>query len=128
MSTNHNAKAFTFQLGKDRETVIKEIIAEVEKGTGVTIAELKKHHSEDKVFFIALKHVSTTKKAITKALNIPVEGACRYKRHYEKLGLLIESFANIRCPYTSEEAKEICTNASDFERLRGFGNNQISLF
>jgi len=128
MSTNHKAKAFTFQLGKDKQTVIKEIITEVEKGTGLTISELKKHHAEDKVFFIALKYVSSTKKAITKALGIPVEGACRYKRHYERLGLLVESFANIRCPYTSEEAKEICTNPNDFERLRGFGNNQIGLF
>ena len=58
-------------------------------GTGHTIPELKVLYSEENLFFVALKHVTTTKKSLCKALSLNIDNCCRYKRDFEKKGLYI---------------------------------------
>jgi len=113
---------------KDKVLVLNFIRAEVEKGTGSTLSELKQQYNEEALFNIGLKHVTATKKAICKALDIPVEAGCRYKRSLEKLGLLTQSIDEVICPYTKHFARLISTNPDEFERLSQSKSNQISLF
>ena len=113
---------------KDKYLTIQFIINQVEKGTGLSISELKKQYSEDTLFAIALKHVTTTKKALCTALNIPVEAGCRYKRTLEKRGSLIQSIDEVICPFTKHQAHLISTNPKEFERLLKSNTNQLNLF
>ena len=121
-------KSFGNDKGKDKNFYLQFIQKEVEKGTGKSIAELKKQHSEDRLFAIALKHVTTTKKALCTALNIPVEGACRYKRTLEKHGNLVQSIDVVICPYTGNGAHLISTNPKEFDKLLKSNTNQTNLF
>lgn len=114
--------------GKNKQLIVKYIINRVEKGTGKTVSELKQHYNEEHLFYEALKHVTTTKKALCKALNINIDNACRYKRSFEKNGILAQSVKEIVCPYTGFLAHEISTNPSEFERLRQDDNNQLTIF
>ncbi|GAA3512418.1 hypothetical protein GCM10022393_27720 [Aquimarina addita] len=111
---------------KDKVSVLKYIKARVENGTGLVLSELKKEYNEEQLFFIALKYITTTKKALCKALDIPVEAGCRYKRKYEKQGLLVESIEDIVCPYTMHPAKRLSTNPDEFDDLTH--TNQLTLF
>lgn len=113
---------------KDRESVSKLIIHYLEAGTGKSITELKKEKIEDDLFFIALKHVTTTKKSLIKALNLNIDNCCRHKRKLEKKDLLVESGINYRCPYTGRLAKLLTTNKEFFSELDGSSSNQLSLF
>jgi hypothetical protein len=107
---------------------LKFIIIQVEKGTGLSLYALKRNYSEDKLFAIALKHVTTTKKALCTALNIPIEAGCRYKRTLEKDGNLVQSIDEVICPVTKHPAHLISTNPKEFERLLKSNNNQTKLF
>ena len=120
--------SFQFKQSKDKHLILKFIIKEIEKGTGSTISELKKQYAEDKLFQIGLYYVTTTKKAICSALNIPVEAGCRYKRTLEKQGKLVQSIDEIYCPFTKHLAREISTNPKEFERLQKSTTNQTRLF
>ncbi|MCH2229848.1 MAG: hypothetical protein MK105_05850 [Crocinitomicaceae bacterium] len=111
---------------KDKENCLKFIKKEVEKGTQKKLAELKEEHSEENLFYIALKHVTTTKKAICKALDIGIDNACWYKRDLEKEGLLVQSMDEVRCPYTKNLAHNLTTNPANFEDIRK--TNQLKLF
>lgn len=93
------------------------IIRKVILGTGHTIPELKLMYSEENLFFIALKHVTTTKKSLCKALELNVDNCCRYKRSYESKGLLIESFDKHVCKWSGCEAKLLSTNPNKFDKL-----------
>jgi hypothetical protein len=77
--------------GKDRYLTLTYIVKQVENGTGLPLHELKLKYTEDRLFSVALRFVTTTKKALCTALGIPVEGACRYKRNLEKEGRLVQS-------------------------------------
>lgn len=101
---------------------------ELEKSSGRTIEELKEMYSEDTLFREALRHVTTTKKAICSLLDIPVEAACRYKRNLEKCGHLIESLNTVLCPVTAHPAKLISTNPDKFEDLRKSTVKQLKMF
>lgn len=113
---------------KDKYLTLQYIIKQVEKGTGLSFSELKKQYSEEHLFSLALKHVTTTKKALCTAFNIPVEAGCRYKRTLEKEGNLVQSIDEVFCPFTKHPAHLISTNPKEFERLLKSNTNQLSLF
>ena len=102
---------------KDKYLMLRYIVRQVENGTGLTLTELKKQYSEERLFAIALKHVTTTKKALCTALNIPIEAGCRYKRTLEKDGNLVQSIDKVICPLTKRRAYLISTNPREFGRL-----------
>jgi len=126
--TNSLNKSFERRQGKDKKLVLQSIIKQVEKGTGLTLQELKKQYNEEQLFFVGLKHVTTTKKAICKALDIPIEAGCRYKRHYEKANRLVQSSKEVVCPYTKHFAHLLSTNPKEFQRLKNIKSNQIKMF
>jgi hypothetical protein len=118
---------FNSQL-KDKRLMLKYIIKQVEKGTGLSISDLKEQYSEEYLFAISLKHFTTTKKALCTALNIPIEAGCRYKRTLEKNGTLVQSVDEVICPFTKHPAHLISTSPKEFERLLKSTTNQIKLF
>ena len=59
MENHHNSP--NKRQGQDKTLILNFIIIKVEKGTNSTISELKKQYSEDQLFHIALKHITTTK-------------------------------------------------------------------
>ncbi|PKH68896.1 hypothetical protein CXF59_01060 [Flavobacterium sp. ALD4] len=126
-----NTQSFDFnglEQGKDKNLTLQFIVNQVEKGSGKSVFELKKYYSEDALFFIALRYVTTTKKALCTALNIPIEGGCRYKRSFEKNGTLVQSIDEVVCPFTKHFAHEISTNPQEFERLLKTKSRQLNLF
>lgn len=125
---NTNNNPLYKRQGKDKKLALHHIINKVEKGTGLSCSELKKQYSEEYLFFLALKHVTTTKKALCTAFNIPVEAGCRYKRTLEKEGNLVQSIEEVICPYTKYPAHLISTNPKEFERLLKSNTNQSNLF
>ena len=120
--------SFTNERREERNSSLQFIIKQVEKGTGLTFSELKKQYSEDHLFSLALKHVTTTKKALCTAFNIPVEAGCRYKRSLEKDGCLVQSIDEVICPLTKHPARLITTNSQEFERLLKSNTHQLNLF
>ena len=104
--------------GKGRAFVLQIIRQTIEKNTGESLAELRAKLSEEQFFVLCLRHVTTTKKAVCEAVGIPIEAGCRYKRDYEKRGLLVESVDDFICPLTRHKAKLVSTNPAEFEKLR----------
>jgi hypothetical protein len=104
------------------------IINSIEKGTGRKLTELRKTYSEDALFKLSLQFVTTTKKALCTALNIPVEAGCRYKRSLEKEGKLVQSIDEFICPITKHPAHLISTNPNEFESLLKSNSSQLNLF
>lgn len=115
--------------GKDKHLLLDFIIQTIEKKTAKGIKELRSELSEDKFFYECLKHVTTTKKAICEAIGVPIEAGCRYKRTFEKDGLLVQSKDDFICPYTRHVAKLISTNPTEFEWLmKSKKDDQLKLF
>jgi hypothetical protein len=114
--------------GKDKNLSLQFIVNQVEKGTGLSFLELKIQYSEEHLFSLALKHVTTTKKALCTAFNIPVEAGCRYKRTLEKDGNLVQSIDEVICPFTKHQAHLISTNPKEFDRLLKSKSNQLTIF
>ena len=114
--------------GKDTFLTLQFIIIQVEKGTGLSLLELKNKYSEEQLFNISLKHVTTTKKALYTALNIPIEAGCRYKRTLEKEGNLVQSIEDVICPFTKHSVHLLSTNHREFEKLLKSNTNQLNLF
>ena len=127
MENNHENNPHKRQV-QDKQLVLKYIVNQVEKGTGSSVSELKKQHTEEQLFNVALKHVTTTKKALCTALNIPVEAGCRYKRSLEKDGLLVQSIDEVICPFTKHSAHLISTNPKEFAWLQKSKSNQLKMF
>lgn len=113
-------------IGKDKYLNLQYIQSQVELGTRLSLKELKKKYSEEHLFYVALKHITTTKKALCKSLNINIDNACRFKRNYELEGLLKESINNEVCPFAKYPAKLLSTNPDEFEKLTN--SNQLKLF
>jgi hypothetical protein len=111
---------------KYKKLVLKNIRKQVEQGTNFSTKELKKQYNEEQLFFIGLKHTTATNKSFCKAFNIPIEAGCRYKRNYEKLGLLKQSINEIVCPFTKHLAHLISTNPNEFLSLTE--TNQLKMF
>lgn len=103
---------------KYKENVLKYIIRRIEKGTGLSLQELHREFSEEDIFYLGLKHITTTKKAFCEAIGIPVEAGCRYKRRLEKEGYLVQSSKQVVCPFTLHMARAISTNPDEFDKLR----------
>jgi hypothetical protein len=114
--------------GKDKALILDFIRRQVEKGTGKGLAELKREYSEEHLFYTGLKHITTTKKALCKALNINIDNACRYKRALEINGYLVQSKDEVFCPYTKYKAHLISTNPEEFKRLQKSKTNQLKMF
>ncbi len=126
---NQNNNPLLSKRDKDKKIIVQFIIKQVEKGTGLSIKELKSKYSEERFFYESLKYVTTTKKALCKALDVNIDNACRYKRNFEKRGLLVQSADKIICPYTKEMANTLSTNPNEFEKLREpSSTNQLNLF
>jgi hypothetical protein len=113
---------------EDKALILDFIRKQVQKGTGKSLSELKKKHSEERLFYIGLKYTTTTKKAYCKALNINIDNACRYKRNLEVDGYLVQSVDEVICPYTNHKAHLISTNPNEFERLQKSKTNQLKMF
>ncbi len=114
--------------GQDKNLILQYIIKKVKNGTGLSISELKKQYSEEQLFYVALKHITTTKKALCEALKIPIEAGCRYKRQLEKNGYLVQSIDEVICLYTKHPAHLITTNPKKFKRLKKSNTNQLNFF
>lgn len=115
-------------LFKDKQLYLNFIVSQVEKGTGLSYLKLKTEYTEDYLFAIALKYITTTKKALCTALNIPIEAGCRYKRTLEKDGNLVQSIDEVICPITKHLAHLISTNPKEFSRLLKTNTNQLNIF
>lgn len=116
---NQAGKAFDCAPHKD--TILAQIRQQVIKGTGMSIAELRKL-SDEAAFILALKHVCTTKKALCFAIGLPIDSMCRRKRDYEKINLLWVHKKD-RCPVTGEYGVQYITTD---ERLKP--NNKQGTF
>ena len=114
--------------GQDRQSILNYIIQRIEKGTGQSLQELRKQYTEDGLFYLGLRHITTTKKAFCEATGIPVEAACRCKRKLEKAGLLVQSADKTVCPFTRDMAHLISTNPEEFDKLRKSNSRQLNLF
>ena len=119
---------FYSKQNEDKKLIIQFIKNQVEKGTGLSLSDLKEIHTEERLFSVALWHVTTTKKALCKALNMPVEAACRYKRKRETEGNLVQSLDTISCPFTKHQAHLLSTNPREFAKLLKSNTNQLNLF
>lgn len=113
---------------KGKHIILQSIKVKIEKETGLRLSQLKKLYSEEKLFSIGLQHVTTTKKTICLALNIPLEAGCRYKRTLENEGKLVQSIDEVVCPFTKHLAHFLSTNPKEFERLRKSKSNQLNFF
>jgi hypothetical protein len=122
----NNQRLNSLKASKDKQKIANSIKETVLNRTGYTLPQLFKKYTEDQVFFLALKHITTTKKAICKALNINLDHACRYKRNLEKRGLLVQSAEERICPYTGYPAHFLSTNPKEFEKLQH--TDQLNLF
>jgi hypothetical protein len=111
---------------KYKKIILKNIVKKVEVGTQLSIKNFKQKYNEEQQFYEALKHCTTTKKALCKALDINIDNACRYKRELEKNGHLVQSINKVLCPFTRYRANLLSTNSNDFESL--LKTNQLKLF
>jgi hypothetical protein len=105
---------------------LKSIQEKVEKGLGFPIEELHKKYPEETLFFKALQIVTVTKKALCKALDLNIDNCCRYKRTFEKNGLLVESTDEVICYYSGHLARLLSTDKDKFDEL--LDTNQLKLF
>ena len=112
-----NAPCLSYRF-KDKQFIVKQIIKQVENGTGLSINALKIKYSEEMFFLVSFKYVTTTKKALCKALDINIDNACRYKRDAEKDKLLVQSALKYSCPYTGRKANYLSTDSNEFHALR----------
>ena len=112
--------------GKDRQLLLSTIRKRIEKGEGLPFDKIKKQYGEEQLFYYSLKHVTTTKKALCMATGIPVEAACRYKRHFEEAGMLKQSDQDVICPFTKHPARLISTNPDAFHKLEN--SRQLKMF
>jgi hypothetical protein len=124
---NTSDNIFSWQ-GKDKENILNIIKSQVEKGSEKSLSELKTEYAEDKLFYLALSYITTTKKALCTALGIPVEAGCRYKRSLEKNGYLAQSTDVYYCPFTKHLAHLLSTNPNEFERLQKPKVIQLKMF
>lgn len=128
MRNSHTTALIHTRQYKDTKILIKEIRKAVEKETGLTFSELKKKYSEQTLFYKVLRCVNTTKKVVCKAFDINIDNACWYKRDYEKIGLLVQSVDEVKCPYSVCMAHLLSTNEKMFAELTKSNTNQLKLF
>ena len=115
-SLNNPGNSFE-RRSEDKQNVINYIVKTIETGTGKSLFELKRNHTQCDLYRIGLKYVTTTNKALCMALDIPVEAGTRRKRKLEKEGFLVASFKQKICPYTLEFAKYLTTDPNKFNEI-----------
>lgn len=116
----HNSKSLLSnrrQSKQDKKIYIDFLRKTVLRELGTTYVKLKKSHSQDYIFFVALQHVTTTKKAICTAFGLTLENQCRTKRKLEKRGLLVQTYKKHRCKFTGNPAHYLTTNPSKFNEI-----------
>lgn len=114
---NHSLNIPVDYRNKDRQLLADNIRKAVLRKVRLSLSELHQSYPEDRIFYLGLRYVTTTKKAICKALNINIDNACRYKRDLEKRGLLVQSAEQRICPYTKHAAHFLSTNPKEFAKL-----------
>lgn len=128
MKTNSKNNPSSQSKGEGSKLTVKTIISKIESGTGKTISFLKRKYSEKRFFFIALQHVTTTKRMLCLALKIAIADACRYKRQLEKDGHLVQSVYDTVCPDSKFLARILSTNPEEFNELTQSDSRQGDLF
>ncbi|TXE10501.1 hypothetical protein ES711_00915 [Gelidibacter salicanalis] len=115
----HNAKSFLNNSTKaqDKKIYIDFVRKTVLTKLNVSYSELKRTHSQDRIFFLALQHVTATKKAICTAFDLEVERQCRNKRDFEKSGQLVQTLKRHKCKFTGEPAHYLTTDKSKFNEI-----------
>lgn len=102
---------------KDKQIYIDFVRKTVLTKLSISYSELKRTHTQDRIFFVALQHVTATKKAICTAFDLEVERQCRTKREFEKQDLLVQTFKRYRCKFTGEPAHYLTTNPDKFNEI-----------
>ena len=115
-----------FRENKDRQLLLNYLRKIVLEKEGLSFTQLHAKYSEEYIFYLSLKYVTTTKKAICKALHINIDNACRYKRSFEKRGFLVQSAEEKICPYTGYPAHFLTTDPRKFKELEQ--SDQTKLF
>jgi hypothetical protein len=113
---------------KDKAFTLKFIRSQIEKSTGIPYLQIVNEYAELRRYRLALSFVTTTNKAICEAMHIPVEAGTKYKRRLERVGLLVTSIDEFRCPYTGDLAHILSTNPEEFERLQKSKVKQLRIF
>lgn len=119
----HNAKSLLNNSIKaqDKKIYIDFVRKTVLTKLNISYSDLKRTHSQDRIFFLALQHITATKKAICTAFDLEVERQCRTKRELEKSDLLVQTFKRHRCKFTGEPAHYLTTDPHKFSQLLYFG-------
>lgn len=81
------------------------------KRNGKWMSGLDNHNTERQRFYQFLQTNISTCSMVSELLRIPQKNLCRYKRYYEKRGLLWEIYY-LPCPITGYMAWHITTNPS----------------
>ncbi len=110
------------KLSNQRQAQVKQIyIYFIKKSVlqklGTTYSELKKTHSQERIFFLALQHVTATKKAICTAFDLTIEAQCREKRRLEKRDILVQTYKRHICKFTGDPAHYLTTDPSKFNNV-----------
>jgi len=125
---NHRTPSISLGATKDKQLLITLIRHTLEKALGKSFSQLRKENSKPNLYYLGLKYVTTTNKAICQALNIPVEAGTRYKRKFEDMGLLVHSIDEDVCPYTFHKSHLLSTNPKEFVKLQKTNSKQLNLF
>lgn len=92
-----------------RKTVLQKL--------GTTYNELKANYTQERIFFLALQHVTTPKKDICLAFGLEVEKMCFEKRKLEKAGLLVQTYKRYKTKCTTGEAHYLTTDPAKFHDI-----------
>jgi hypothetical protein len=123
---NENIKSLPSKRTPDQLAYLIYLRKEVERVTELSLYELKEQYTDDHLFILALKHLTTTKTAICEALHLREPNQCRNKRKLEVSGALVQSTEKVICSCTGYAAHNLTTNPAKFEELRK--TNQLNLF
>jgi len=125
---NKSRTALHKRQAKDTKILLKTIRKTVEKGSGLSIEQLKMKYSQEDLFYTVLKYVSTTSRTVCEAFGIHQPSACKYKRKLEEQGFLVQSKDEIVCPFSGRMAYQLTTNESLFSELTKKNPNQLKMF
>ena len=129
MENNHANSPKSFkQVSKDRQKVVQFIRNLIENATDKPFSQLLVEYSDINRYYLALQYVTTSKKAVCEAMEIPVEAGTWYKADLESSNSLVASKDAFRCPYTGEMVQFLSTNPAEFERLRKTNDTQLKMF
>jgi hypothetical protein len=98
------------QVTKHRRNLVDKIRSDIYTATdGFTIEDLKTFLTEIEIVDVCLKHKPLTAKALSAAVDLPIEAICRYKRTLEKEGKLWR-VKKVDCPFTGHPAWTLTTD------------------